>query len=270
MRRASRKPSPGVDVSRARPDRTTGTLVVEDIFTVAPCSVPPVPSGFVATAGIGIVILDWDNPHRICGNHGLTKIYRGTSDVFGDADEIGSNTGIIHVDDSVADDTDYWYWARWVSNSSPPVEGQLTVAAMVHTAVDPEQAIAEISAEILNDPLIDEITSADDALVNFERVQRVRMRTMLLINNAVNSRMDYAGHGDRRWDSDHTRASHHSATSNERCTFTLGETPNTFDGDTLADAEQALDAYTDDAANSPFGSQTYDGDATKYVVLEFD
>ena len=83
-----------------------------DSLAVDACTIPPVPGGFVATPGIGVAILDWDNPFRFCSNHGNTRVFRGTSDVFGDASQIGTSISTIYVDDTVGNDADYWYWLR--------------------------------------------------------------------------------------------------------------------------------------------------------------
>ena len=123
---------------------------------------------------------------------------------------------------------------------------------MVHTAVDPEAAIAALTDAIENDPLVGELTDPDDVLVAFDRVQRVRTRALLLLNNAI------AGGQESRIEVLESTGA-----------YSLGETPNEFSGDTLAVAETALDDYTDDAANAVWLAG-YDADGRQYVVLEYD
>ena len=224
---------------------STGTTPVTptgvDALSVDACTTPPVPSGFVATAGIGVAILDWDNPFRICSNHGSTRVFRGTSDVFGDASQIGTSSSTIYVDDTVADDTDYWYWIRWVTNDSVPSVGQPTEGVEVHTAVDSEAAISALNDAIQNDPLVNELTDPVDVLVDFDRVQRVRTRAMLLINNAVNSRVTAA----RAELAGRVSTTEAEITALEASIggVTLGPEENVFEGATLAETEQALADY---------------------------
>ena len=233
---------------------TTTTNIINqgvDSLAVDACTIPPVPGGFVATGGLGIVILDWDNPFRYCSNHGETRVIRGTTDVFGDAIQIGTSVSTVYVDDTVTDDADFYYWIRWVTNDTVPSVGQPTDSAMVHTSVDPEEAIAALTEALENDPLATELSTPTDPLLVADRLARQRARIQLLLNNVIaggqESRISVLDAGG----------------------FVAGETPNTFDGTTLTDAEAALDDYTDDAANAAWLAG-YDDDATKYVVLEFD
>ncbi|WP_291812764.1 hypothetical protein [Limnobacter sp.] len=80
-------------------------------------AVPPTPTGFTASAGFTKVILEWNNPDLIYGNHAFTEIYRLSTDAIGSAVLIGVSTGFVFTD-NVDSGTTHYYWIRFVSNAA--------------------------------------------------------------------------------------------------------------------------------------------------------
>lgn len=247
--------------SRTGTGTTTTPSDAIDSLAVTACSIPPVPQGFVATAGIGIVLLDWDNPFRYCSNHGLTRVYRGSTSVFGDAMQIGTSSSTVYVDENVLDDTDYWYWIRWVSGEAVPVVGPPTEAIMVHTATDPGEAIRELSRLIANDPLLADLNSPIDPLIVVERYSRERARVDLLISGLLSERIE-DGLESQIAALRSTVASLPQVVTG----FSRGPAPNEFVGGTRAAAETARDTQgSSDAA----WLASYDGNDSQYIVLRY-
>ena len=129
---------------------------------------PPQPEGLHGVSGIGVVLLTWENPLAHYRNHVRTVVYRHTSDDFVNATEVGNSTGISYADLTVADDTDYWYWIAWQSIAG--IIGPQSDPVMVHTSIDPEVAIREISKEILDDPLTAELLAPIDTPLPVQRI----------------------------------------------------------------------------------------------------
>ena len=92
--------------------QTTLTRVIDFESAVAPdTAVPPTPTGFTASAGFTKVILEWNNPDLIYGNHAFTEIYRLSTDAIGSAVLIGVSTGFVFTD-NVDSGTTHYYWVR--------------------------------------------------------------------------------------------------------------------------------------------------------------
>ena len=128
---------------------------------------PPVPTGVSFHAGIGIVVGFWDNAFAIYRNHAQTRIYRHTVDEFNNATQLGTSADISYVDQQVAHDTVYFYWIRWEA-----IDGTLgdpTEAFEVRTAIDPETAIIELSAQVLSDPLTQALLSPIPSIAESRR-----------------------------------------------------------------------------------------------------
>ena len=129
---------------------------------------PPQPEGLHGVSGIGVVLLTWENPLAHYRNHVRTVVYRHTSDDFVNATEVGNSTGISYADLTVADDTDYWYWIAWQSIAG--IIGPESDPVTVHTSIDPEVALREISKEILDDPLTAELLAPIDTPLPVQRI----------------------------------------------------------------------------------------------------
>ena len=80
-----------------------------------PSGIPPRPTGFTATTGIGVVLLFWENPHSRYDNHKSTWVYRSRSPNFSSVTRIGVSRGISYVDRNVEGGTSYYYWIQWES-----------------------------------------------------------------------------------------------------------------------------------------------------------
>ena len=220
----------------------------------------PVPSGFTATGGFGMVLLWWDNPFVIYRNHSLTQVFRGTDDVFGNATQIGMSDSVSYLDLSVASDTTYFYWIRWVTTSN--VVGPPSDPAEARTALDPREAIQSISNEILADPLAElllspvRFNSAAFARL-MDRVARYQALSATLFNNVLAANLD-----TRVVEIDRVVASL-EASSGESV---LGPEQNTFTANTRPLAEVARDDY---ATANPGWLAMYDENPSFHIQLEW-
>ena len=157
-------------------------------LAVDACSVPPVPEGFEVFAGLGIVLLFWDNPFRYCSNHATTRVYRGTTDVFADATLLGSSTDIAYIDSAVEPGTTYYYWIRWVSTTS--IEGIPTSPAVEATpAVDPVDALNALDQALRNDALVQDLADFSDPFRALDRVASYRSTLAALLSSAFASNL---------------------------------------------------------------------------------
>lgn len=71
---------------------------------------PGQPTGLVATAGLAVVILEWDSPAG--GNYAFTEIWRSDTNVIGNAERIGTTPASIYTDSLGATGITRHYWVR--------------------------------------------------------------------------------------------------------------------------------------------------------------
>lgn len=73
---------------------------------------PTAPTGFTVTGGYSLISVFWAYPSY--GGHGLTEIWRSSTNVLGDAQLVGVSSGISFVD-PVGQSKTFYYWARHVN-----------------------------------------------------------------------------------------------------------------------------------------------------------
>lgn len=78
-------------------------------------TIPPAPTGFSTGSGYAVITLFWGFPNY--SNHSYTEIWRGTTDVLGDAQLLGTSGGRSFTDYAGSDAT-FYYWIRHVSTSN--------------------------------------------------------------------------------------------------------------------------------------------------------
>jgi hypothetical protein len=76
---------------------------------------PPQPTGFVATAGLAVIILEWDAPSY--GNHAYTEIWRSATNVIGNAERVGTSQTTMYNDAVGATGITNYYWIRFASTA---------------------------------------------------------------------------------------------------------------------------------------------------------
>ncbi|MCY4671278.1 MAG: hypothetical protein OXC29_25230, partial [Rhodococcus sp.] len=141
-------------------------LVTRDL-TLPGYARPPQADGLTASGGIGVVLLTWDNPFAHYQNHARTVVYRATADDFSQAEQVGTSSGISHVDEIpdgllVEGAATFFYWIAWQSNFG--VIGNPSDSARADVSEDPAAAIRRISQIVLNDPLTRDLLSPLGAL----------------------------------------------------------------------------------------------------------
>lgn len=129
-----------------------------DTSTMVPeLAIPPQPLDVEAFGGIGLVMVSWANPFRSYSNHARSIVYRGASENFDEAAEIGASEWLLYVDRAVTEDTTYHYWVRFESTAS--VQGPVSERATAETGTDPEAFHDRLLAWIRNDPLSRDLRS---------------------------------------------------------------------------------------------------------------
>ncbi|WP_163557589.1 hypothetical protein [Halomonas sp. NO4] len=109
-------------------------------------STPAAPEGFAANGSFnGRIVLTWDNPDDLYGNHAHANIYRNENDNFANAVLVGRDSGIVFTDyarddDLAPDDPDhlkgYYYWVTFTSTAG--VEGPPNATAGTYAEPIPD------------------------------------------------------------------------------------------------------------------------------------
>ena len=94
---------------------------------------PPTPTGFTANGAYSQVNLFWDFP--LYTNHAHTELWRGSTDIIGDAQLLGIELGRSFVD-AVGSGQSYYYWIRHVSQDGVFGFFNSTSGTLGATAVD--------------------------------------------------------------------------------------------------------------------------------------
>jgi hypothetical protein len=76
---------------------------------------PPAPTGFAATAGLAVIILEW--AAWTYGNHAYTEIWRSPTDVIGNAVLIGTSDTRFYNDAVGQTGVKFYYWVRFRSEA---------------------------------------------------------------------------------------------------------------------------------------------------------
>lgn len=76
---------------------------------------PGAPTGLTATAGLAVVILEWDAPSG--SNYAFTEIWRSDTNVIGNAERVGTTAAAIYTDSLGATGVTRYYWVRHRSDA---------------------------------------------------------------------------------------------------------------------------------------------------------
>lgn len=76
---------------------------------------PGAPTGLTATAGLAVVILEWDTPNS--SNYAFTEIWRADTNVIGNAERVGTTAAAIYTDSLGATGVTRYYWVRHRSDA---------------------------------------------------------------------------------------------------------------------------------------------------------
>ena len=219
------------------------------------CLLAPTPEGLEAFGGIGIVMVTWANPLRACSNHASATIYRHTADDFAGAAMVGQSEWISFVDDSVEDDTTYFYWVTWtLTNASV---SQPSDSVEVETGIDPERFYMELLEDVDADPFTQEILGD----INLPQVIAAEIRRLSAQRTLILA--DLTGLLSRTQNAQQLEI----ASLEARLTGTmLGPVQNAFTGADRAAAEAARDVY---ATANPMWLADYDADEDINIQLRY-
>ncbi|SDI27814.1 hypothetical protein SAMN04487867_10459 [Vreelandella titanicae] len=118
--------------------------------------IPPRPTGFNAIGSFGYIVLSWDIPGELYGNHAYTNIYRSETDNFANAELIGRDAGMVytdHVRETDEHGEGFYYWITFTSIEN--VEGPTNSTSGTYAEVIPDLGflLDRLSGEINEDVL---------------------------------------------------------------------------------------------------------------------
>ena len=120
---------------------------------------PPTPTGFTANGAYSQVNLFWDFP--LYTNHAHTELWRGSTDIIGDAQLLGIELGRSFVD-AVGSGQSYYYWIRHVSQDGVFGFFNSTSGTLGETAVDVVLLLDVLDGAITESALAQALTSKLD------------------------------------------------------------------------------------------------------------
>ena len=118
---------------------------------------PPQPTGLDVSCGINICMASWDNPLRAYDNHGITRVYRSTTNSFATARQIAIADWLLYTDDTAQGGSTYYYWVRFEAD-----DGTLGPVSQVASAMpvrNPADEIDRVSREIRSSSLAQELAA---------------------------------------------------------------------------------------------------------------
>jgi len=120
---------------------------------------PPTPTGFTANGAYSQVNLFWDFP--LYQNHAHTELWRGSTDIIGDAQLLGIELGRSFVD-AVGSGQSNYYWIRHVSQDGVFGFFNSTSGTLGATAVDVVLLLDVLNGAITESALAQALTSKLD------------------------------------------------------------------------------------------------------------
>ena len=146
---------PGLDVGVENPE---GTFI--DKPPGGSATIPGEVSGLSASAAFRTAIVKWDAPTY--QGHAQTEIWRSLDDVFANAALVSSTGAYRFSDGDIQSGTQYWYWIRHVSRFG--VKGPLSSSVTTTSAVDVEYLINELSGQISQSELAQDLVTWQEGL----------------------------------------------------------------------------------------------------------
>ena len=172
--------------------------------------IPPRPTGFNAIGSFGYIVLSWDIPGELYGNHAYTNIYRSETDNFANAELIGRDAGMVytdHVRETDEHGVGFYYWITFTSIEN--VEGPTNSTSGTYAEVIPDLGflLDRLSGEIDESVLA---KSFQDRLQGFQETisEQGDLYTLTLNQNGYisgfgayndGSTSDFAVVADRFW-----------------------------------------------------------------------
>ena len=122
---------------------------------------PPTPTGFTANGAYSQVNLFWDFP--LYTNHAHTELWRGSTDIIGDAQLLGIELGRSFVD-AVGSGQSNYYWIRHVSQDGVFGFFNSTSGTLGATAVDVDLLLGVLNGAITSSELANSLTTSIAAI----------------------------------------------------------------------------------------------------------
>jgi hypothetical protein len=145
-------------------------------------TVPPVPTGVLASGAFTNIIVEWDDPHKAYGNHAYTEIWAAESDNFTAASIIGESPG-FNFSHAVGEGSTRYYWIRFVSTSDVKGPYQSVGGILGQTAPPVEFLMETLSGELGDQPYFDVpvATVIDGVAIPAGRY----MKSAFIVNGAI-------------------------------------------------------------------------------------
>ena len=137
-------------ISGAAPNLSAGNTPTD--FTP-----PPVPTGLAVVGGINYIHITFDKPTDLYKAHGLTSIYRNTTDNFSTAVIIHQTIGLQAADLDVTRNTDYYYWITYTGSNGIEGAPNSPSGTVGRLSSDPQEVLALLEGEILESSLADSL-----------------------------------------------------------------------------------------------------------------
>lgn len=151
-----------VDAGVLAPDDTGGNS--GSYYPVASnMTIPPKPTGVVASGAMTTIIVEWDDPTGAYGNHGYTEIWSAQADNFTSAVMVGQSGGFL-FNHSVGTGSTRYYWIRFVSSSGVKGPWHDVAGVMGQTSQDPAWMLEVLTGQLTESQLYSDLTSRIDLI----------------------------------------------------------------------------------------------------------
>lgn len=183
------------DQSNLATNNAGNKLPVSTVFLPSPdnydpatdFTIPPAPTGLIATGGFTNVVLDWNGaPYR---NHSYTEIWRNTVDNLGTATRIGITPADVYAD-AAEPSTKYFYWIRYVSKANIYGPYNSTSGTPATTAINISSAIANLTDQIASSQqfvdLGTRIVSAETGISSLQVMTSSQATSIQTLTSTVN------------------------------------------------------------------------------------
>lgn len=126
-------------------------------------TIPPVPTGLLASGAMTNIIVEWDDPNAKYGNHGYTEVWAAQADNFSTAVLVSTASGFMFAH-AVGEGSTRYYWIRFVSTSGVKGPFNSVTGTLGQTSQSPAFFLGVLSGQLSTSQLNAALNSRIDLI----------------------------------------------------------------------------------------------------------
>lgn len=126
-------------------------------------TIPPVPTGLLASGAMTNIIVEWDDPTNSYGNHGYTEVWAAQTNNFSTAVLVSMASGFMFAH-AVGEGSTRYYWIRFVSTTGVKGPFNSVTGTLGQTSSSPTFLLGVLSGQLSTSQLNTALNSRIDLI----------------------------------------------------------------------------------------------------------